>query len=69
MPSMRCFAKWASMKPTATRGRMYYTVENHVKHLGEAKAGEPLYVTTQVLASMTSACMCFIACIAAATTS
>jgi carnitine 3-dehydrogenase len=30
-------------------GRMYYSVENHVKHLGEAKAGEPLYVTTQVL--------------------
>ena len=31
-------------------GRMYYSVENHVKHVGEAKAGEPLYVTTQVLA-------------------
>ena len=31
-------------------GRMYYTVENHVKHLGEAKVGEPLYVTAQVLA-------------------
>jgi carnitine 3-dehydrogenase len=31
-------------------GRVYYSVENHVKHLGEAKAGEPLYVTTQVLA-------------------
>jgi carnitine 3-dehydrogenase len=30
-------------------GRMYYSVENHVKHLGEAKAGEPLYVTTQLL--------------------
>jgi carnitine 3-dehydrogenase len=30
-------------------GRMYYSVENHVKHLGEAKAGEPLYVTTQVI--------------------
>jgi carnitine 3-dehydrogenase len=30
-------------------GRMYYTVENHVKHLGEAKAGETLYVTAQVL--------------------
>jgi carnitine 3-dehydrogenase len=30
-------------------GRMYYSVENHVRHLGEAKAGEPLYVTTQVL--------------------
>jgi carnitine 3-dehydrogenase len=31
-------------------GRMYYSVENHVKHLGQAKAGEPLYVTTQLLA-------------------
>ena len=31
-------------------GRMYYSVENHVKHIAEAKAGEPLYVTTQVLA-------------------
>jgi carnitine 3-dehydrogenase len=32
-------------------GRMYYTVENHIKHLGEAKVGEPLYVTAQVLAA------------------
>ncbi len=31
-------------------GRMYYTVENHIRHLGEAKAGESLYVTAQVLA-------------------
>src|SRR5580658_7032204 len=31
-------------------GRMFYSVENHVIHVGEAKAGEPLYVTTQVLA-------------------
>jgi carnitine 3-dehydrogenase len=30
-------------------GRMYYTVENHIMHLGEAKAGEALYVTAQVL--------------------
>src|SRR6266478_2978495 len=30
-------------------GRMYYSVESHVKHLGEAKAGEPLFVTTQLL--------------------
>jgi carnitine 3-dehydrogenase len=30
-------------------GRMYYTVENHLKHLGEAKLGESLYVTTQLL--------------------
>ena len=31
-------------------GRMFYTVESHVKHFGEAKVGERLYVTTQVLA-------------------
>jgi carnitine 3-dehydrogenase len=30
-------------------GRMYYTVENHVRHLGEAKVGEALYVTAQIL--------------------
>jgi carnitine 3-dehydrogenase len=30
-------------------GRMYYTVENHVRHLGEAKMGETLYVTAQLL--------------------
>jgi carnitine 3-dehydrogenase len=30
-------------------GRMYYTVENHIRHLGEAKAGESLYVTAQLL--------------------
>jgi carnitine 3-dehydrogenase len=30
-------------------GRMYYTVENHIRHQGEAKVGEPLYVTAQVL--------------------
>jgi carnitine 3-dehydrogenase len=29
--------------------RMYYTVENHVKHIGEARVGEPLYITAQVL--------------------
>jgi carnitine 3-dehydrogenase len=29
--------------------RMYYTVENHVKHTGEAKVGEALYITVQVL--------------------
>ena len=31
-------------------GRMYYTVESHIKHSGEAKVGEPLYATTQILA-------------------
>jgi len=30
-------------------GRMFYTVENHIRHMGEAKAGEGLYVTAQVL--------------------
>jgi carnitine 3-dehydrogenase len=30
-------------------GRMYFTVENHVRHLGEAKMGESLYVTAQLL--------------------
>jgi carnitine 3-dehydrogenase len=31
-------------------GRMYYTVESHLIHLGEAKVGDSLYVTTQILA-------------------
>ncbi len=31
-------------------GRMFYTVESHVRHVGEAKVSEPLYVTTQLLA-------------------
>jgi carnitine 3-dehydrogenase len=30
-------------------GRMYYTVENHVRHTGEAKVGETLFVTAQIL--------------------
>src|SRR5260370_31782650 len=30
-------------------GGMFYTVESHMKHLAEAKAGDALYVTTQVL--------------------
>jgi carnitine 3-dehydrogenase len=29
--------------------RMFYTVESHVRHLREAKVGEQLYTTTQVL--------------------
>lgn len=32
------------------KGRMFYTVESHVRHLAEAKVGEPLYATTQILA-------------------
>lgn len=31
------------------RGRMFYTAESHVRHLGEAKVGEDLYATTQIL--------------------
>ncbi|GAC1308120.1 MAG: carnitine 3-dehydrogenase [Steroidobacteraceae bacterium] len=30
-------------------GHMFYTVESHARHLAEAKAGEDLWVTTQVL--------------------
>src|SRR5271154_141687 len=31
-------------------GHMYYSVESHVRHLGEAKVGDAIYVTTQLLA-------------------
>ena len=31
-------------------GHMFYTVESHIKHTGEAKAGEPMLVDTQILA-------------------
>ena len=31
-------------------GHMFYSVESHIRHLGEAKAGEAIYVTTQLLA-------------------
>lgn len=30
-------------------GHTYYTVETHIRHLGEAKAGESLHVTVQIL--------------------
>jgi len=30
-------------------GQSYYTVETHIRHLGEAKLGEALYTTCQVL--------------------
>jgi carnitine 3-dehydrogenase len=30
-------------------GRMFYTAESQVRHLAEAKVGEPLYLTTQIL--------------------
>jgi acyl-CoA thioesterase FadM len=31
-------------------GHMYYSVESHVQHKGEARDGDSLYVTTQLLA-------------------
>ncbi len=31
------------------QGRMFYTAESHVRHLREAKVGDRLYVTTQVV--------------------
>ncbi len=30
-------------------GHSYYTVETHIMHLGEAKAGDALHVETQLL--------------------
>jgi carnitine 3-dehydrogenase len=33
----------------AASGRSYYTVETHIRHLGEAHAGDRLAVTTQLL--------------------
>ena len=33
----------------AASGRSYYTVETHIRHLGEAHAGDRLTVTTQLL--------------------
>jgi carnitine 3-dehydrogenase len=35
---------------TRKAGNMFYTAESHVRYLGEAKAGEALYCTTQILA-------------------
>ena len=49
-PWMRCTGASGSTRRIATSGRMFYTVESHVRHLGEAKVSEPLYVTTQLLA-------------------
>ena len=31
------------------RGKSYFTVETHIQHLDEVRAGEPVYVTTQIL--------------------
>ncbi|NLS17259.1 carnitine 3-dehydrogenase [Rhizobium sp. P40RR-XXII] len=33
------------------RGRSYYTVETHIRHLGEAKLGQAIHSTAQILAS------------------
>ena len=30
-------------------GHSYYTVETHIRHLGEAKLGDALYSTCQIL--------------------
>jgi carnitine 3-dehydrogenase len=30
-------------------GRMYYSVERHIKHVSEAKVGDAIYVTTQLI--------------------
>ncbi len=46
---MRCTGAWESTRRFAAAGGMFYTVESHVKHLREAKVGDALYVTTQVL--------------------
>jgi carnitine 3-dehydrogenase len=35
--------------PYIDSGRSYYTVETHIRHLGEAHAGDRLYVTTRLL--------------------
>jgi len=35
--------------PYIDSGRSYYTVETHIRHLGEAHAGDALYVTTRLL--------------------
>ena len=32
-------------------GKSFFTVETHIRHLDEVSAGEPLFVTTQVLAA------------------
>jgi len=36
-------------EPYRDSGAMFYDVETHVRYLHEAKAGEPIYVTTQLL--------------------
>jgi carnitine 3-dehydrogenase len=42
--------RWAGVDDAyRDAGRAMYTLESHVKHVAEAKALEPIYVTTQVL--------------------
>jgi carnitine 3-dehydrogenase len=48
--AMDALFRWAGMDDAYRQaGRAMYTVESHVKHVAEAKALEPIYVTTQVL--------------------
>jgi carnitine 3-dehydrogenase len=42
--------RWAGIDEAHRKtGRAMYTLESHVRHIAEAKALEPLYVTTQML--------------------
>ncbi len=50
MPWMSLYRRVGVDEAYRATGRMYYSVETHVMHLGEAKVGEALYVTTQLLA-------------------
>ena len=68
MPWTLCIRRVGGREAYRAGGRMYYSVESHIRYLGEAKAGEALYVTTQLLASMTSACMFSCGCTAGAMT-
>ena len=48
--AMDALFRWAGIDDAYRQsGRAMYTVESHVKHVAEAKALEPIYVTTQVL--------------------
>ena len=49
MRPMRCCGTPASMRPTASRARRCSRSRSHVTHEAEARALEPLYVTTRVL--------------------
>jgi carnitine 3-dehydrogenase len=48
--AMDALFRWAGVDDAYRQaGRAMYTLESHVKHVAEAKALEPLYVTTQVV--------------------